>query len=388
MSGHGDGRHRKFGALLINPTARSVTLAGSTVALTPTELAILLALTSVPRRAVPNDELLRAMWGSAWLPDTAALHIHVSRLRRKLGESGSRPRRIITLHGLGYRFEPDGPDPGEQSLTSDLPPTSAEANILVSVERIIAWASEGMGSLLGRAPGDLVGLSVYDLVHPADAARWRTARTRLDSGHPAALTGRLRTADGTYVDIQATARPLLAAAGAVVGFLGTFRAASGAARPDEPIEPIELERTSATGAMGVTELIYDERFVLCAIFPPMTFLGWHPSEILGTEYSPTGMSPDLLRAMVHQLIAMGQRDMGGAVQLRMRDGSSIGAHVTSHVVIDPLGAFEGLHSIVRLPGVGVTADQRSAGDASGAPSTGTLTPRNSAISPSTRTGKA
>lgn len=49
---------------------------------------------------------MRAIWGTDWVDDVGALQVQISRLRAKLGVSGSRPRRIISVRGYGYRFDP------------------------------------------------------------------------------------------------------------------------------------------------------------------------------------------------------------------------------------------------------------------------------------------
>ena len=103
----GAGMRQRFGALVIDRDAHEVTLDGTPVPLTKAEFALLSTLAANPRRALSGRDLLRAMWGSEWSADTTALQVHVSRLRAKLNENGSRPRHIVTVHGFGYRFEPE-----------------------------------------------------------------------------------------------------------------------------------------------------------------------------------------------------------------------------------------------------------------------------------------
>lgn len=96
----------RAGSLTIDSAAHRVELDGVLVPLTRAEFALLHVLAAHPGQVLEHRDILRAMWGSQWLSDTTPLQVHVSRLRRKLGESASAPRHIITVHGIGYRFDP------------------------------------------------------------------------------------------------------------------------------------------------------------------------------------------------------------------------------------------------------------------------------------------
>ena len=62
---------------------------------------------SEPRRAFTRSQLLDAVWGVDWFSDDHVVDVHVGKLRKKLGESGSRPRFVHTVRGVGFRFEPN-----------------------------------------------------------------------------------------------------------------------------------------------------------------------------------------------------------------------------------------------------------------------------------------
>ena len=53
-----------------------------------------------------RDELLDAVWGYQATPETRTVDVHVSWLRQKLEPDPHNPRYIVTVYGLGYRFEP------------------------------------------------------------------------------------------------------------------------------------------------------------------------------------------------------------------------------------------------------------------------------------------
>jgi DNA-binding response OmpR family regulator len=101
-----DSTNREYGTLRIDPIVREVTLNGRVLDLTRIEFAILELLSSSPRRTFTRSHLLASVWGDNWGGDDHVIDVHVGSLRRKLGESASAPRHILTLRGVGYRFEP------------------------------------------------------------------------------------------------------------------------------------------------------------------------------------------------------------------------------------------------------------------------------------------
>jgi DNA-binding response OmpR family regulator len=55
-----------------------------------------------------NDDLLRTVWGYVHLPTTRTVDNHIARLRKKIERSPDSPEFVVTVHGIGYRFEPKG----------------------------------------------------------------------------------------------------------------------------------------------------------------------------------------------------------------------------------------------------------------------------------------
>ena len=96
---------RDFGELVIDTAAREVTLAGVPVPLTRIEFELLELLSSAPRRSFSRVQLLDRVWGGEWYGDSHAVDVHIANLRKKLGESGGEPRYIMTVRGVGFRFE-------------------------------------------------------------------------------------------------------------------------------------------------------------------------------------------------------------------------------------------------------------------------------------------
>lgn len=97
----------EFDRLTIDLLAREVVLDGAVVGLTAKEFDLLAHLASHPRRAFSRAELLREVWDSdPGYQDPATVTVHVRRLRTKLERDLHDPRWIITVFGVGYRFEP------------------------------------------------------------------------------------------------------------------------------------------------------------------------------------------------------------------------------------------------------------------------------------------
>jgi DNA-binding response OmpR family regulator len=102
-----DARLLTFDGLSIDLKSREVTVDGSTVALTPKEFDVLAHLASHPRQVYSRAQLLTQVWdSSAEYQDPATVTVHVRRVRNKIERSPESPRWIVTVFGVGYRFEP------------------------------------------------------------------------------------------------------------------------------------------------------------------------------------------------------------------------------------------------------------------------------------------
>jgi DNA-binding response OmpR family regulator len=78
---------------------------GSPVSLTPLEFEILYTMARTPGVVFARDQLMERVWGYRDFAGGRVVDSHVARLRRKLGEDGSEPRFIRTVHGVGYAFK-------------------------------------------------------------------------------------------------------------------------------------------------------------------------------------------------------------------------------------------------------------------------------------------
>jgi two-component system KDP operon response regulator KdpE len=92
------------GDLVIDLARREVTLAGTPLALTRKEYAVLALLLRHAGRVVTQQQLLRDIWGATHTHDSHYLRIVVGKLRQKLGDDPATPRWLKTEPGVGYRF--------------------------------------------------------------------------------------------------------------------------------------------------------------------------------------------------------------------------------------------------------------------------------------------
>lgn len=96
------------GGLRIDTGARRVFVDGTELQLTAKEFDLLRVLVREQGKVVGREQLMREVWETQWFGSTKTLDMHVSVLRRKLGDDASRPRFITTVRGVGFRFERPG----------------------------------------------------------------------------------------------------------------------------------------------------------------------------------------------------------------------------------------------------------------------------------------
>jgi DNA-binding response OmpR family regulator len=93
------------GDLVVEPSEHTATLAGTALPLTLREFDLLHFLVANPRQAWSRDALLREVWGWSF-GDQSTVTVHVRRLREKVETDPRRPVRLVTIWGVGYRWEP------------------------------------------------------------------------------------------------------------------------------------------------------------------------------------------------------------------------------------------------------------------------------------------
>lgn len=99
------GNDMRFGDLVISPLRHEVLVRGQAVNLTPTEFRLLVTLAREPGRAFTRSELLDRVFGYDYEGMERTVDVHIMNLRRKIEPEPGKPRYIISVPGVGYRFE-------------------------------------------------------------------------------------------------------------------------------------------------------------------------------------------------------------------------------------------------------------------------------------------
>ncbi len=94
-----------FGGLLIDQTRREVLLDGGPLQLKPKEYELLLFLAQHQGKMLSREFILERVWGWDYVGDSRTVDVHVRWLRQKIEADASKPSRIVTVRGGGYRFE-------------------------------------------------------------------------------------------------------------------------------------------------------------------------------------------------------------------------------------------------------------------------------------------
>ncbi|HOW63200.1 MAG TPA: winged helix-turn-helix domain-containing protein, partial [Candidatus Contendobacter sp.] len=93
-----------FGEVGVDLERRQVTRNGQPVHVTPIEFRLLTTLVAQPGKVLTHRQLLREVWGPAYVERSHYLRIHMGHLRQKLEVDPTRPQHFLTETGVGYRF--------------------------------------------------------------------------------------------------------------------------------------------------------------------------------------------------------------------------------------------------------------------------------------------
>lgn len=91
--------------LTIDQISHSVTLGDKPIEMKPREFSLLAMLAANKGRAFTRNQILERLWGHDYIGDSRTVDVHVRWLREKIELDPSKPRRIVTIRGLGYRFD-------------------------------------------------------------------------------------------------------------------------------------------------------------------------------------------------------------------------------------------------------------------------------------------
>jgi DNA-binding response OmpR family regulator len=93
------------GGLVVDPVSRTARLDGGELTLNRKEFDLLFALASRVGEVVTKRQLLAEVWQMPWGGADRTVDVHLSWLRRKLGETAAEPRYLVSVRGAGYRFD-------------------------------------------------------------------------------------------------------------------------------------------------------------------------------------------------------------------------------------------------------------------------------------------
>ena len=97
------------GDVVVDPERHEVTIRGEEVTLPLKEFELLTVLLDNAGRVLTRDVLIDRVWGHDYVGDTKTLDVHVKRLRAKVEDDPSTPTRIVTIRGLGYKYDTPRP---------------------------------------------------------------------------------------------------------------------------------------------------------------------------------------------------------------------------------------------------------------------------------------
>jgi two-component system response regulator RegX3 len=93
------------GDVSLDPEQHHVVIRGDNISLPLKEFDLLHLLLANAGRVLPRETLIDRVWGSDYVGDTKTLDVHIKRLRAKVEDDPSSPTRIVTIRGLGYKYE-------------------------------------------------------------------------------------------------------------------------------------------------------------------------------------------------------------------------------------------------------------------------------------------
>lgn len=95
----------RVGTVELDPDEHRVTVDGDVVSLPLKEFEVLHLLLANAGRVMTRETLIDRVWGADYVGDTKTLDVHIKRLRSKVEHSPGSPQRIVTIRGLGYKYE-------------------------------------------------------------------------------------------------------------------------------------------------------------------------------------------------------------------------------------------------------------------------------------------
>jgi two-component system response regulator RegX3 len=95
----------RVGEVALDPEEHRVTVGDDDVQLPLKEFEVLHLLLANAGRVLTRETLIDRVWGSDYVGDTKTLDVHIKRIRSKVERAPGTPQRIVTIRGLGYKYE-------------------------------------------------------------------------------------------------------------------------------------------------------------------------------------------------------------------------------------------------------------------------------------------
>jgi len=95
----------EVGGVVLDPEEHRVSVGGDELTLPLKEFELLHLLLANAGRVLPRETLIDRVWGNDYVGDTKTLDVHIKRLRSKIEPDPAAPSRIVTIRGLGYKYE-------------------------------------------------------------------------------------------------------------------------------------------------------------------------------------------------------------------------------------------------------------------------------------------
>lgn len=101
-------RHLRADEISLDLERHEVTVRGEVVDMPLMEFRLLEVFLRHPGKALPREYLMAQVWGGEFYGQSKTLDVHIRKLREKIEKDPANPRHIVTVRGVGYRFEPSG----------------------------------------------------------------------------------------------------------------------------------------------------------------------------------------------------------------------------------------------------------------------------------------
>lgn len=338
----------EVGGLRIDTTARTVTLGGEAIDLTRREFDLLLHLARHPGQTFSRPDLLEAVWASSseWQSE-ATVTEHVRRLRHRIELDPASPVSIVTVRGVGYRFEAREPDPPAAPTPHDLSDVGAadlsRAAVAVVADGRVVQANDAALALVGAT--DVAQVVGHDLFEFVAARSVGATVARQDSNRagrwprPEALT--ITGIDGREVLVELTSTPVI----------WEGRRASQVTLWDLSGRPAKVQQLATGIRTEVAEAVMvadTDLRILSFNAAAEELYGWKEEEVRGRlsmEVLPWLRDDDTARRAAEAF----QRDgrWNGEVVQRCRDGSTVTVRSSSTLLRDSGGTPVGIISVNR-----------------------------------------